>query len=1302
MASNQIRLLLGKTESKKVNKLYCTLAAVETVQYQLMRGDRASHALVAAYLIDIQTETLTDWVENAASVPVIALCNTVAEGRTALKQGARDYWCWAEISPSLCERSLRLILNPEPLQPPSPLPNSCSNCIASDTERLLQAIANTSPQLLYLYDVNQNRYSYINDRIETMLGYQVVEVLEQGDSFFHNCLSPDRNSSQQDRRNYFAKIDRNEVVELEYRIQHKDGSWRWWRSQEVVFNRNADGTIAQILGTAQDITPHKSIEMQLWRSESRLHAIVANLNDGILIVNRQGVVCFANPAALRLFNQSAASLVGREFGLPFLTRNTTEINIAREDGSIGTGEISVAIAQWDGDLVYVVCARDITARRQAEETLRESEERFRQLADHLQAVFWLSDFENNRILYISPAYEKIWGRSRHDVKIPDQWLDSVLPEDREIIIQGRDRHLQGQSVELEYRIMRPDGEIRWIGDRAFPILDRRGRIIRAAGIAEDMTERKRAEIALRDSEERWRALFEQAAVGIFVVSLEGRFEQVNQKFCDLVGYTAAELQALDYAAINSTSHESEAKKRWQSLISGQILTYSIEKEYKTKKNRGIWVNIALSLVYNANKEPLYVLGAVTDLSDRQRAELALRQQIHRERLLTQIAQNIHSSVDLDEILDRAVTDARKLLNADRALIFRLTPSQEGMVSHESVREGLSSTLGLRFEDEEFPPDCYENYRQGKPRIITDIRFDETANCLLEYLQEFQVKSRLSVPIVVGNTLWGLLIVHQCSHLRHWQPWEINLLSQVGIQVAIATQQTELYDRLKNELQERRRATVQLEQAKEMADAANRAKSEFLANMSHELRTPLNAILGFTQLLDRAAKQLPADASPILPQQQEYIEIIKRSGEHLLALINDILDLSKIEAGRMSLNPEKFDLWQLLDRIEEMFSFKAASKDLALQVQRSPNLPQLIETDAKKLHSILINLLGNAVKFTERGQVILRVTAQNDKTPSQTLQLQFEVEDTGIGIKSPELSLIFQAFTQSHPAMPLSSSLRDRSTEGTGLGLAISEHFVRLMGGEITVRSEWGKGSVFRFNIPCNQVENLTTPAAPVKQYAIAIAGAPQEYRIALVEDDVSNRRLLTSLLEPLGFATRSAGNGLEAVELWQQWQPHLILMDIRMPVLDGYEAMRRIRQLEQQHPQRPSVAIIGLTASVFQNQQNQLKNLGCDDWIVKPFSEVELLAKVANCLHIDYQYAVQSPETSKPTSSPLTTDRVQAGLNQMSAQWRSQLQWAALSARRKNIHQLIAQIPPEQAEVAATLSGWVERLDFDRIIELLE
>ncbi|MEC4804611.1 MAG: PAS domain S-box protein [Jaaginema sp. PMC 1079.18] len=1036
--------------------------------------------------------------------------------------------------------------------------------------------------------------------------------------------------------------------------------------------------------------------------EIESNPIIANLKDGILIVDRRGYVKFANCAALRLFQRTAENLLGQELGLPLLTDNTTEIGITREDGSLGIGEISVAIAQWEGSLVYVVCARDITVRRQAEDTLRESEERFRQLANHLQAVFWLADFAQNQLVYVSPAFEFIWGRSIASITQLEDWLETVLPEDRPIILQARDRQQKGHDVEIEYRIVRPDGEIRWIGDRAFPIFDSRGQIIRAAGISEDITNRKQADFALRHSEERWRALFEQAAVGIFVVSLEGRFEQVNQKFCNLLGYTLAELMTLEYIEIVANDSEAAAQKRWQRLITGETMSYSVEKAYKTKKNGVSWVNLALSLVCDPDNNPSYVIGAVTDISDRFTAEQALHQQIYRERLLTKIAQNIHSSVDLDEILNLTVGDTRKLLKVDRALIFRLLPNHEGWVSHEATREGFASTLGMRFADEQFPQDCYYRYCQGEPRVIPDVEQDRMAACLIHYLRDLHVKSRLSVPIVVADKLWGLLIVHQCYQQRDWQSWEVDLLRQVGIQAAIAIQQTQLYDRLKNELHERDRVQTQLEQAKEMADAANRAKSEFLANMSHELRTPLNAILGFTQLLDRTTTQTWDDEAAVLPQQQEYIEIIKRSGEHLLTLINDILDLSKIEAGRVNFTPEGFDLWQMLDQIEEMFSFKAAQKGLTLQIERSPNLPQFIETDRKKLRSTLVNLLSNAVKFTETGYAILRASALTTAIEGTMVELSFAVEDTGIGIKSSELTAIFEAFRQSDTPTSLSHSLHDRTTEGTGLGLAISQHFVRLLGGEIAVRSQLHQGSVFQFQIPCRRLESIETTSTPVEQHAIAIAHQNQDYRIAIVEDDSTNCQLLMGLLEPLGFTTRSAVNGVEGVELWRAWHPHLILMDIRMPILDGYGAVKQIRHIEQQNPKRLPTSIIGLTASVFQTPQVYLNDLGFQDWIVKPFSEAELLRKIANCLHLNYEYAVQSHPKSKLTQPLLEHHIVKAEINTMSAQWRSQLRLAALSARSKQLRQLIAQLPPEKSEIIATLSYWIERLDFDRIIELIE
>ncbi len=474
-----------------------------------------------------------------------------------------------------------------------------------------------------------------------------------------------------------------------------------------------------------------------------------------------------------------------------------------------------------------------------------------------------------------------------------------------------------------------------------------------------------------------------------------------------------------------------------------------------------------------------------------------------------------------------------------------------------------------------------------------------------------------------------------------------------------------------------------------AQNANRAKSRFLANMSHELRTPLNAILGFTQLMTR-------DDS-IGVDQQENLKIINRSGEHLLKLINDILEMSKIEVGQITLNENQFDLHIMLRSIEEMLRLKAQAQKLNLSFNIAADVPRLIFTDEGKLRQIVINLLGNALKFTATGSVILTVRVSEntqlaedniDFLFSDTYSLYFAVEDTGPGIAPEEMTQLFTPFEQ--------TKIGRISNEGTGLGLSICHKFVELMGGELQAKSTVGKGSIFFFSIILRSLETsatvLSSSHEPEERKVIGLAPNQGEYRILAVDDVAASRLLLNKLLTGIGFLVREAGDGEEAIALWQEWHPDMILMDMRMPIVDGYEATRRIKA----QPQGKSTTIIALTASAFEEERVEILSAGCDDFMRKPFKEGELLTKIGQYLNINYLY---EEKTAQSQSQPLL-ELTRESLTIMPQQWRSQLYEAAAQVDNQEIFQLLSEIPDDYQSLAQGLADLAEQFRCDKIIDL--
>jgi PAS domain S-box-containing protein len=1211
-----------------------------------------------------------------------------------------------------------------------------------------------------------------------------------------------------------------------------EGAWQIEECRVV----KCDNDKALVIG--RDITQRKRAEEALRQSEERWQLAIEGSSDGIWDRNLTTNQYFLSPRCLEIVGYDGAEVDSLDKWLTYihpddqpalqsnlrayLNRETsiyrTEYRMRCKDGSYKWLLVR-GKAVWDetGTPVrFVGSLSDVTSRRQAElalqqlnqeleqrvqqrtQELQRSEQDLRTIFNNVYDAIFIYDLDgiildvNNRALELhGVTREQLVHTAIADFSAPDAPLE-LLPiyfrrvqAGETVCFEWKGKHLaNGSFFDLEVTLK---------------MVSLGNRLVYLAGVR-DITDRKQAEIALRDSEALFRAAFEQAAVGMVQANLQGYFTRVNQKFCDIIGYTETELLSRSFREITHPGDLEADQAQVDCLLAGEAPTFAMEKRYIRGDGTIVWVNLSVSLVRDIAGTPQYFIGAIKDITDSKVAEIALAESeerfrqiaenigevfwltalefnilyispaferiwgqpseavfgsrdnfintIHpedRERSLREMTHRTQKNVETEyriicpdgEI--RWIRDRAFPIRNSQGEIYRIAGLAEDITDSKLTKQALQEAQQFAQSIADQTPtalyiyDLINHRNLYSNRSIFDLlgyahnetRRNEDMVLTLIHPDDIAVITQHHRKIAAAADGEKLEIEYRLRHANGEWRWfysydsvfKRNASGAVTQYIGSAQDITER-KQLEQELRqinaelERRVAerTFDLQQAMESAQAANRAKTAFLSNMSHELRTPLNAILGFSQLLGRD--------SNLHPEQREHISIINRSGEHLLNLINGILAMSKIEAGQITLNVQEFDLQDLLKELEELFRLKAETKGLRLTIQAAATVSRYIQTDVSKLRQVLINLLSNAIKFTTTGEVLLHVqqgSLESLPDASSWSALRFAVVDTGYGIDLAEQTTVFEPFKQ--------TQIGQQAAEGTGLGLPISRQFVQLMGGELCLDSTSGQGSTFYFTIPVEVIQEDLLPAA-LTQRVIGLADGQRSHRLLVVEDNRENQQFLVQLLRSVGFEVRAAKDGQEAVHLWQSWAPHLIWMDLRMPVMDGYTATQQIRALEQkltndsnnllyrsyreaeqnslpessqENPTRGTTKILALTASAFEDERAAILAAGCDDFVLKPIVEALLFEKLGEHLGVRYIYQEQAVSAAKSTNLLFA-----AALEVMPSGWITQFQRAARIADEDLLLELLDQIPVNHAQLADALRELVSELQLDQLIQLSE
>jgi PAS domain S-box-containing protein len=817
--------------------------------------------------------------------------------------------------------------------------------------------------------------------------------------------------------------------------------------------------------------------------------------------------------------------------------------------------------------------RDITERKRSEHALIESEQRFRIMADSCPSAMWLTDAEGAKH-FVNRRYRELCGIT-YELAEGSKWQALLHPQDApEYLATFRRAVRERAPFKAEVRVRRADGDWRWIESYAEPRFASSGEFLGHVGLSPDVTERKQAEQALVESEHRFRIMADSCPIGIWVTDAEGGTRFINRTYREFCGITSEQVEP---GAWVSLLHPDDAPGSIAAFNRAMQEHMPLKTEQRSRRADGEWrwIESEAAPRFSPSGEFRGLVGTSKDVTERKLSEARLEEAREQSAMLQETVLRLE--------LEKTGDMHRLILSAAGEGIYGLDPG--GLTTF--ANPAASVMLGYTAEELIGRPQhavIHHSYPDGSAypqeacSIYKALRDGQVHYCDSEV---FWKKDGTSFPVAYTST----------PILRDGKPDGAVVVFQ--------------------EISERKR--------RERADAANQAKSRFLANMSHEIRTPMNGVIGMNQLL------LETD---LTAEQRRYVEVAQNSGRTLLTLIDDILDLSKIEAGKVVLTNLNFNLNHTIEEVVQPLRVQATAKGLRMDARISSGVPGFLRGDAHRLRQVLTNLIANAIKFTDSGGITLDAVLENGT--ERTATVRFTIADTGIGIRSDQIKTLFSAFVQADASTT-------RKYGGTGLGLAISKQLVEMMGGGMGVTSRQGEGSTFWFTAvfdrtPCGEQYCVGEERQNRSTAPDALRHVGHGERVLVAEDNSINREVILAQLKKLGYNGEAVTNGAEAVQAVERGGFKLVLMDCAMPVMDGYEAAHRIRQSIH-----PNIAIIALTASAMAPDRERCLSEGMDDYLAKPVELPQLarvLAKWTSESSADNLTSGPAQPLQKPASEP--------------------------------------------------------------------